>query len=91
MVLYSPLAKQCHVSDSCTDSPVTVLATSTTECCQKGGKSFNDGFMCSPACGEIGEFISTTNAQDYKTGVFHFLSCMLYEITRCITIPLSII
>ena len=51
-------AKQCHISESCNDPTITVQAGSATECCEKGGKSFNDGFECSPACGIIGEFVN---------------------------------
>ncbi|XP_065893478.1 inter-alpha-trypsin inhibitor heavy chain H3-like [Dysidea avara] len=46
-------AKQCYLSESCDEGGMTVQAASTTECCEKGGKYFSNGFECLPACGMI--------------------------------------
>jgi len=37
-----------------------MAASSATECCQQGGRSFNDGSDCITACGLIGKLFSAT-------------------------------
>jgi len=62
MILFHTV-KQCHASEFCNDSSITIQASSTTECCEKGGKSFSDGFECLPACGVIGELMNPVPLQ----------------------------
>jgi len=47
----------CHLSGLCNDETITIQAISTTECCDMGGRSFNDGLECLPACGAIGKVL----------------------------------
>jgi len=49
----------CHLSQFCNDASITIPASSATECCQLGGRSFNDENDCIAACGLIGKFITT--------------------------------
>ena len=48
-----------HLSQFCNDVSITIPASSATEHCQLGGRSFNDENDCIVACGLIGKFITT--------------------------------
>ncbi|XP_065894910.1 uncharacterized protein [Dysidea avara] len=45
--------KGCHLSGVCNDDSITIQATSASDCCEKGGRSFSDESDCLPACGLI--------------------------------------
>ena len=49
---------ECHLSGFSNDASITVQAGNAAECCELGGRSFNDGSGCVTACGVIGEYIT---------------------------------